>query len=187
MDVDRSRGRQIEVNQPRTEQRAEDSGTAEDWAGIDTVLARLRDTGLMVDRTASSSLLSSLSVRDEPRTEPGHRVGDDRRSADPTVEWDLASQSNVLVAVRCPGCGVHQHCPGDVTRFRCHVCGRSWRWALCEKCGTLRLPSEQQEVWRCSRCSNYNRAWWRTTTAARDARAVVAHRQQLEAAAQREI
>jgi len=157
---------------------------ADEWSGINSLLDRLRDTGLMVDRPIAP--VPSRPEQEEEREREERRERRERKEDAPSVEWDVAPQSNVLVPVRCPGCGIDQHWPGDVTRLRCHVCKHSWRWAICERCGELRRPPEQQEVWRCSKCGNYTRAWWRTATAARDAVAVVARRQQLLAAAQRE-
>lgn len=157
----------------------------EESSGIDAVLARLRERGLLVDRPVAPSA-APLPRPPAPAASAASGPPQDRQRPAPGDEWDVESQGGVLVAVRCPKCGIDQQWPGDVTRFRCRLCQRAWRWAVCERCGELGFPLENQEIWRCRSCGHFSRAWWRTSGAARDALVVVARRRQLVTAAYRQ-
>jgi hypothetical protein len=56
---------------------------------------------------------------------------------------------------------------------------------VCGGCDLLALPMERQESWRCGDCGHFNRSWWRTPSAKRDALAVVTRRRHAAVEAER--
>jgi hypothetical protein len=142
---------------------------------IEDVTARLAARGLV-------HTTPEIVVPKEPRPETAVRftqLGDDLETPSvevPEDEWDVESESSAMSRIRCPQCRQTRLWSDDVTRFRCDDCDRAWRWATCSECDALALAVERQESWRCGECDHVNRAWWRTSTARREALLVVAHR-----------
>lgn len=158
-----------------------------DLTPVEAARARLRARGLLADGPTAP-------LPDTPHApHPTRPVllddvlaeSDGLQRAAPGDEWDVASASSTLVSVSCPACRVDQQVPGDVTRFRCTTCDRAWRWAICEQCDEVGFPLERQETWRCTDCGHYTRSWWRTSTAAREALAVVTRRRDIVARSER--
>ena len=153
----------------------------EDDESIAAIRARLAARGLLVQGPA-------IVVPKEERPDRpvvfddvlAEAEGDHHPNAVPEDDWDVKSQGAQFEAVRCPQCRGTQQTPIDVTRFRCHTCERAWRWAVCAGCSDLAFTVERQESWQC-RCGQFNRSWWRTDVAPRDALSVVARRRGLAA------
>lgn len=61
----------------------------------------------------------------------------------------------------------------------CERCLWEWRFAICGTCNTLLPVLEYLESWQCQSCSSFNRSWWKTADAERDAM-VVAERRRVE-------
>ncbi|HET9443950.1 MAG TPA: hypothetical protein VFO65_11540 [Acidimicrobiales bacterium] len=94
-------------------------------------------------------------------------------------DWDVESQGGNAVEQSCPRCSRSRLWPADVTRFRCDHCDRAWRWAACDSCRAIGLAQERLESWQCRGCGAYTRSWWRTASAQRDARGIVARLRQV--------
>ena len=143
---------------------------------IDAIKARLASRGLLTTRPR-------VTVPEELRkaVEDGRPIStfiprDVEEAISQLDEWDLPP-GNEDVAVRCRQCHDVFMRPLEATRFVCPACDRGWRWAICGACDQMSFTVERQESWRCG-CGAFNRSWWRTTTARREALAVVARRRQ---------
>lgn len=147
---------------------------------IDDVRARLAARGLLATRPA-------IVVPKEPRPErpeielrpiaPPDRDGDQHWAESDQDEWDVEVPPGAEeTTVRCPQCREVFFRPLESTRFACPTCDRAWRFAVCGECDELMLAMERQESWRCGKCNEFTRSWWRTPSAPRDAAHVVARR-----------
>jgi hypothetical protein len=159
----------------------------EELQGIDAVRARLAARGLL--QTGPAILVPKEPRPDRPVwIEPAIDDGDERTHPLDVAEdeWDVKPEGSGYAIQPCPQCRGTRSWPVDVTRFRCHICERAWRWAVCQSCEGLSFTIERQESWRC-RCGQLNRAWWRTDAAQRDklAQGVVVRRRDAAAAAER--
>lgn len=83
------------------------------------------------------------------------------------------------VGVVCPRCATSQSVPVSAVAHECQRCSWEWRFAVCGTCDTLACTLEYLESWQCRSCGTFNRSWWKTTDAKRDA-IVVAERRRAE-------
>lgn len=79
----------------------------------------------------------------------------------------------------CPRCSKQQRVPVAAVAHECERCLWEWRFAICGTCDTLVCILEYLESWQCQSCSTFNRSWWKTADAGRDAM-VVAERRRIE-------
>lgn len=131
---------------------------------LDEVRARLEARGLLAN---SPPILIPREPRPEAApTEPVEPVeqqepaethwADSDRDA-----WDV-DPGGARTGVGCPRCLDPISVPLEATRVHCGRCDRTWRFAVCEHCDALALTVERQESWRCGRCGEFSRSWWRT-------------------------
>ncbi len=90
----------------------------------------------------------------------------------------MADRERTATAV-CPRCSKQQRVPVAAVGHECERCLWEWRFAICGTCDTLVCILEYLESWQCQSCSTFNRSWWKTTDAGRDA-TVVAERRRVE-------
>lgn len=83
------------------------------------------------------------------------------------------------VGAVCPRCATTQPVPVSAVAHECLRCSWEWRFAICGTCNTLACTLEYLESWQCRSCGTFNRSWWKTIDAERDA-AVVAERRRTE-------
>ena len=151
----------------------DEAPTRETSPELEAIKARLAARGLLATR-------SQIIVPKEPRPEAAVAttttfttdLHDDVESE--LDQWDV-EPGREEAPVRCPQCRDMFIRPLEATRFFCPACERGWRWATCTSCDALSFPLERQESWRCG-CGAFNRSWWRTASARRDAIHVVARR-----------
>jgi hypothetical protein len=152
---------------------AADAEQAPSSPAIEAIKARLAARGLLATRP-------QILVPHEPRADGFATHATTfvhAEDVDPFAEldeWDVAP-GREETEVRCRQCRDVYLRPLESTRFACPSCERAWRWAVCTGCDALAFTLERQESWRCG-CGAFNRSWWRTTTAMRDAIDVVARR-----------
>lgn len=142
---------------------------------LDEVRARLEARGLLANSPP-------ILIPREPRpgaapTEPVEQQepaethwADSERDA-----WDV-EPGGARTEVGCPQCFDRITVPLEATRVHCPRCDRTWRFAVCEHCDGLTLTIERQESWRCGRCGEFSRSWWRTEGAHYLAERVLAKR-----------
>lgn len=83
------------------------------------------------------------------------------------------------VGVVCPRCATTQPVPVAAVAHECARCNWEWRFAICGTCDTVACSLEYLESWRCESCHAFNRSWWKTADAEREA-ALVAERRRVE-------
>ena len=154
-------------------------------APLDDVRARLAARGLL--RTGPRITADDIVRPERPVIEKPPVEEDEHPREVPEDEWDLEPTLSEVV-VPCPQCRRETWMSLDITRFRCTDCSRAWRYAICERCANLHLVVERQESWQCPTkdCGNYNRSWWRMSTARGAAEIVVARRRQQALEVERE-
>lgn len=90
----------------------------------------------------------------------------------------MAGRERTATAV-CPRCAKQQGVLVAAVAHECERCLWEWRFAICGTCNTLLPVLEYLESWQCQSCSMFNRSWWKTADAERDAM-VVAERRRVE-------
>jgi len=83
------------------------------------------------------------------------------------------------VGVVCPRCATTQPVPVTAVAHECARCNWEWRFAICGTCDILACCLEYLESWRCESCNTFNRSWWKTADAEREA-PLVAERRRLD-------
>lgn len=83
------------------------------------------------------------------------------------------------VGVVCPRCSTTQPVPVAAVAHECPRCNWDWRFAICATCDTVACSLEYLESWRCESCNTFNRSWWKTADAEREA-ALVAERRRID-------
>lgn len=147
-------------------------------------------------RLAARGLIASappILIPKEPRPEPAATPESVEPAEPPEAHWAESARDRWDVepgpersAVRCPQCRESVDVPLEATRVPCPTCDRMWRFAVCEHCDELSLTMERQESWRCSRCGDFTRSWWRTDGASYVAPRVLGRRRDALAREERE-
>jgi hypothetical protein len=163
------------------------SNMPEDERGetIDEVRERLAARGLLRTGPAIQVPKEPRPERDEEQPRLITFSNDVLQEAETDDEWDVEAGRGTT-KVRCPGCREVRTWPADVTRFRCDLCDRAYRWAICGGCDDLVLTIERQESWRC-KCGAFTRSWWRTPSRQHDAAAIVGRRRHLAVIEERKL
>lgn len=86
--------------------------------------------------------------------------------------------------VVCPRCTTSQPVPIDAVAHECARCSWEWRFAICGTCDTVACTLEYLESWQCRSCRSFNRSWWKTADAEREA-VVVSERRRADNATHR--
>lgn len=132
---------------------------------LDEVRARLEARGLLANSPP-------VLIPREPRPDPAPPVEPVEQEESAQTHWADSARDGWdvepgpdRVDLGCPQCHDPISVPLEATRVRCGRCDRSWRFAVCEHCDGLSLTVERQESWRCGRCGEFSRSWWRTEAA----------------------